>query len=101
MQCLLVDREVSERERKDKEKAKEEELSSWEENGVFHEIGERKMKVINNKWIMIKKIKDKREKQKPRLVGKGFEERKIGYRMEALTCSVEGLKLCLSVIKRK
>ena len=103
VECLLVDREVNEKERKDKEKAKEEELSSWEENGVFHEIDERekgKMKVINTKWIMNKNIKEGREKGKARLVAKGFEEREIGCRMEAPTCSMEGLKLCLSVIKR-
>ena len=35
---------MSEKERKDKEKAKEEELRSWKENGVFQEIDEKKRK---------------------------------------------------------
>ena len=59
------------------------------------------MKAINTRWIMTKKIKDEREKRKTRLVARGFEEREIGCRMEAPTCSMEGLKLCLSVIKRE
>ena len=50
---------------------------------------------------MTKKIKDGREKWKAKLVARGFEEREIGCRMEALTCSVKGLKLCLSMIKER
>ena len=86
------------------ERAKEEELKSWEENGVFQEIDKRekgRMKVINTRWIMTKMIKDGREKWKARLMARGFEEREIRCRMEAPICSMEGLKLCLRVIKRE
>ena len=50
---------------------------------------------------MTKKIKNGEERWKARLVVKDFEEKKIERRTEAPTCSGEGLKICLSVIKRE
>ena len=41
------------------------------------------------------------ERWKARLVVRGFEEKKIEGRTEAPMCSSEGLKICLSVIKRE
>ena len=45
--------------------------------------------------------KENKTKWKARLVVQGFEEKKLTERTETPTCSGEGLKLCLSVIKKE
>ena len=79
----------------------EKKLNSWRENNVYEEVEwDRGMKLVNTKWILKEKDKDGGKMWKARLVPKGFTER-FGqkYECEALTCSVEGLKLVLTVLK--
>ena len=50
---------------------------------------------------MTKNLNNGNERWKARLVVRGFEEKKIEGKAEAPTSSSEGLKICLSVIKRE
>ena len=82
-------------------RAKEDELRSWKENKVYREIERKGEHGLSMRRIMTKKITKGEERRKARLVVQGFEEKKIEGRTEAPTCSGEGLKICLSVIKRE
>ena len=84
-----------------KRRAKEDELRSWKENKVYREIERKWEHGLSTRWIMTKKIKHGEEQWKERLVVQGFEEKKIEGRIEAPTCSGEGLKMCLSVIQKE
>ena len=68
---------------------------------MYEEIEKNGEYGLSMRWIMTKKIKQGEEMWKARLVVQGFEERKLMKRTEASTCSAEGLKLCLSVIKKE
>ena len=96
---LLGERDESEEQLKGK--AKEDEIRSWKKNRVYEEIERNGEHGLSTRWILTKKIKQGEESWKARLVVRGFEERKLTERTEAPTCSGEGLKLCLSVIKRE
>ena len=84
-----------------KRKAKEDEIRSWKENRVYEETERNGEHGLSTRWIMTKEIKQGEEKWKAKLVVRGFEGRKLTEKTEAPTCSGEGLKLCLSVIKRE
>ena len=82
---------------------KEEELRSWKENKEYKEIEKRGNMGIPTMGIMTKKKfqKWKRKVESKVRAQRGFEERKIDGRIVAPTCLGEGLKICLSVIKRE
>ena len=68
---------------------------------MYREIERKDEHGLLTRWIMTKKIKNREERWKARLVVRGFEEKKIEGRTESLTSSGEGLTICLSVIKRE
>ena len=79
---------------------KERELNSWKGNHVYEKVdGRRDMNIVNTKRII--KEKEGEEIWKARLVAKGFTK-KLGKKKnecEAPTCSTNGLKMVLMVIK--
>ena len=80
-------------------RAKEDELRSWKENKVYKEIKKKWEHGLSTRWI--RTIKQGEERWKARFVVRSFEEKKIEGRNEASTCSGEGLKMYLSVIKKE
>ena len=71
------------------------------ENQVYEEVEQEKgMNIVSTKWILKEKENEGGRIWKARLVARCFTE-KFGNRFEceAPTCSIEGLKLLLVVIK--
>ena len=81
--------------------AKEKELKSWTENGVFEEVEDVGQKTISTRWIVTEKVKGEERVCKARLVVRGFEEDMADWEKDAPTCNAEILKLCLSIIQLK
>src|SRR5215469_9564518 len=87
--------------------AKINELKSWMKNEVYEELERdevpEKEKIIGTRWIITEKEKEGEKTIKARLVAKGFMEnsKENELNCKAPTCSPEGLKVVLSVIKRK
>src|SRR5215469_14787781 len=80
--------------------AKREEIESWKRNDIYEEIEWKKgMKLIKTRWIITYKEKEGRRVCKARLVVKGFMEKGEKIECEAPTCSPEGMKVVLGVIK--
>ena len=67
---------------------------------MYEEVDERDMNIINTKWIIKENEKEGGKIWKARLVAKGFTEKFSNkYEYEATTCSTEGFKIFLMVIK--
>ena len=49
-------------------RAKEDELRSWKENKVYREIERKEEHGLSTRWIMTKKLKNREEHWKARLV---------------------------------
>ena len=81
--------------------AKEKELQSWRENGVYEEIEDIGQIAISTRWIVTEKIKNGEKICKTRLVARGFEEEMAEWEKDAPTCNAETLKFCLSLVKLK
>ena len=81
--------------------AKEKELDSWKENEVYEEVNEEEgMQLLSKKWIIKEKEKERGKIWKATSMVRGFTKKfDLKYECKASTCSSEGLKLVLAVIK--
>ena len=76
------------------------ELSSWKKNKVYEEVEEDKSeRCLGTRWVITNKEKDGRSFCKGRLVIKGFQEQLKSEECDAPTCSGDGLKVVLGLIK--
>ena len=67
--------------------AKELELVSWKENGVFTEVIDEGQQCISTRWVCDWKDKDGQKIPKARLVIRGFEEEDKDLEKALPTCS--------------
>lgn len=78
--------------------AKERELKSWKDNGVYTEVRDEGQDWISSRWVLDYKEKDGIRTPKARLVIRGFEESTKDIEKASPTCSSEGLKMVLAVM---
>ena len=78
------------------DKAKQKELSSWDNNKVFTVVPDVGQSRISTRWICGEKVVQGCKEIKARLVAKGFQDDSTGaIRTDSPTCSKEGFRVCL------
>ena len=66
---------VKEHGRKECVEAKNKELASLDELGVYEEVDEKGQEALSSRWVLTDKTMEEEQKVKARLVARGFEER--------------------------
>ena len=81
--------------------AKEREMESWIENGVYEEVENNGQAAISVRWVVTEKYKGGQLITKARLVARGFEEETSNMRKDSPTCSKEAVRLVLALSSTK
>ncbi|XP_039900576.1 uncharacterized protein LOC120741662 [Simochromis diagramma] len=79
--------------------AKQQEIESWQSNGVFDEVKDLGQKCVSTRWVCTLKETTNGVVPKARLVARGFEEVNTKeLQKDSPTCASESLRLVLAVI---
>ena len=73
-------------------KAKERELGSWVDKGVFEEVADNGQHCMTTKWVIKPKVIDGKQSVKARLCARGFEETQ-DFRTDSPTCTRESIRI--------
>lgn len=83
------------------ERAKQEELKSWRNFGVYEEVPNMGQKALSVRWVVTEKVNsDGKKKIKARLVARGFEE-KEEIQSDSPTVSKEVLRSFVAILSSK
>ena len=74
--------------------AKEKELVSWREQGVYEEVENMGQSCITTRWVLKTKMVNGKETVKARLCARGFQELQ-DFRIDSPTCSRESVHMLL------
>ncbi|XP_064622512.1 uncharacterized protein LOC135484764 [Lineus longissimus] len=80
------------------DEAKQKEMQSWINNGVYGVVEDTGQNAISTRWICSMKESDGAVIPKARLVARGFEELESDIPKDSPTCASESLKLVLAIL---
>ena len=78
-------------------KAKERELGSWVDKGVFEEVADNGQHCMTTRWVIKPKVIDGKQSVKAHLCARGFEETQ-DFRTDSPTCTRESIRIALALI---